>query len=105
MNMWTAWRARVGRSGVARWCAHEALPHTSPGGEPPETPAPFPSEYIVPDSEESVKGSQAAPTRAPLTDSSESGTRFSDEGKGALVQATTAPRAQDRLHQTNLFSV
>src|SRR5712691_11409049 len=34
------------------------------------------------DSEESVKGSQAAPTRAPLTDSSESGTRFSDEGKG-----------------------
>src|SRR5882672_8807659 len=39
------------------------------------------------DSEESVKGSQAAPTRAPLTDSSESGTRFSDGGKGALVQA------------------
>src|SRR5882672_4836137 len=45
------------------------------------------------DSEESVKGSQAAPTRAPLTDSSESGTRFSDEGKGALVQADRLCRA------------
>ena len=36
------------------------------------------------DSEESVKGSQAAPTRAPLTDSSESGT-IHPEGKGAGV--------------------
>jgi hypothetical protein len=24
--------------------AHEALPHTPPGGQPPETPAPFPGD-------------------------------------------------------------
>src|SRR5207237_2519214 len=28
---------------TARRGAHEALPHTPPGGKPPETPAPFPS--------------------------------------------------------------
>ena len=28
---------------TARHGAHEALPHTPPGGKPPETPAPFPS--------------------------------------------------------------
>jgi hypothetical protein len=28
--------------GRAPWCAHEALPHTRPGGKPPETLAPFP---------------------------------------------------------------
>ena len=34
------WSRRVtGRAGRA----HEALPHTPPGGKPPETPAPFPS--------------------------------------------------------------
>jgi hypothetical protein len=40
--------------------AHEALPHTPPGGAPPETPAPFPSGIHVPERKESVKGSQAA---------------------------------------------
>jgi hypothetical protein len=34
-------RAELGaESGALR--AHEALPHTPPGGKPPETPAPFP---------------------------------------------------------------
>jgi len=38
------------QSGETEWRAgarHEALPHTSPGGKPPETPAPFPWKLIV----------------------------------------------------------
>jgi hypothetical protein len=31
------------RREAARLGAHEALPHTPPGGKPPETLAPFPS--------------------------------------------------------------
>jgi hypothetical protein len=34
-------RGGTGRAGSA----HEALPHTPPGGKPPETPAPFPSGF------------------------------------------------------------
>src|SRR5271157_355452 len=33
--------------GAARDRAHEALPHTPPGGEPPETPGPFPCTSII----------------------------------------------------------
>src|SRR5271157_2572267 len=33
--------------GAARYRAHEALPHTPPGGEPPETPGPFPCTSII----------------------------------------------------------
>jgi hypothetical protein len=40
--------------------AHEALPHTPPGGAPPETPGPLSLRFDVPDREGSVKGSQAA---------------------------------------------
>src|SRR5712672_829353 len=36
--------SKVGGDSALR--AHEALPHTRPGGKPPETPAPFPSELI-----------------------------------------------------------
>src|SRR5258706_6245540 len=40
--------------------AHEALPHTPPGGKPPETPGPLSLRIHVPERRESVKGSQAA---------------------------------------------
>ena len=46
--------------------AHQALPHTPPGGEPPETPAPFPSGICVSERKQSVKGSQAAQKRRAL---------------------------------------
>ena len=36
-------KERGGRAGDSALGAHEALPHTPPGGQPPETPAPFPS--------------------------------------------------------------
>src|SRR5438270_10158517 len=35
----------MGKGGRAE-ARHEALPHTSPGGKPPETPGPFPSALI-----------------------------------------------------------
>ena len=73
---------------TARLGAHEALPHTPPGGKPPETPGPLSLRSDCPDREGSVKGSQAAPkTGAPLTDPSRPGTRSLDEGKGALGRA------------------
>ena len=40
--------------------AHEALPQTSPGGKPPETPGPLSLLPHYSDPSESVKGSQAA---------------------------------------------
>jgi hypothetical protein len=40
--------------------AHEALPHTSPGGKPPETPGPLSLLFQYSEGRESVKGSQAA---------------------------------------------
>ena len=52
--------------GAARDRAHEALPHTPPGGEPPETPAPFPSGIRVSERKRTVKGSQAAQNRRAL---------------------------------------
>ena len=83
----TTWnRERTGET--ARLGAHEALPHTPPGGRPPETPGPLSLRSDCRDREGSVKGSQAAPkTGAPLTDPSRPGTRSLDEGKGARGQA------------------
>ena len=40
--------------------AHEALPHTPPGGKPPETPGPLSLGVQLSERKESVKGSQAA---------------------------------------------
>jgi len=40
--------------------AHEALPHTPPGGKPPETPGPLSLGIQITERRESVKGSQAA---------------------------------------------
>src|SRR5437660_9200406 len=72
-------------------------------GASPLRPGPLSLWMYCMDSEESVKGSQAAPTRAPLTDSSESGTRFSDEGKGALVQADDGAACQGRAWPGEFF--
>src|SRR5229473_5296572 len=105
MEAWRQWRrsqpaednprqVRRGRESIdsggrdSALCAHEALPHTPPGGKPPETPGPLSLRPDCRDREGSVKGSQAAPkTGAPLTDPSRSGTGSIDEGKGALGQA------------------
>ena len=46
--------------------AHEALPHTPPGGKPPETPGPLSLGIQGPERRESVKGSQAAQQRRAL---------------------------------------
>ena len=46
--------------------AHEALPHTPPGGKPPETPGPLSLGIHVAERRESVKGSQAAQKRRAL---------------------------------------
>jgi hypothetical protein len=53
------------RSG-ARERAHEAPPHTPPGGKPPETPGPLSLGIHVPERRQSVKGSQAAQNRRAL---------------------------------------
>jgi hypothetical protein len=47
--------------------ALEALPQTSPGGKPPETPGPLSLDPDGRGGKRIVKGSQAAPKRAPLT--------------------------------------
>ena len=59
-------KERGGRAGDSALGAHEALPHTPPGGKPPETPAPFPSGIRVSERKQSVKGSQAAQNRRAL---------------------------------------
>jgi len=46
--------------------AHEAPPHTPPGGKPPETPGPLSLGIHVPERWQSVKGSQAAQKRRAL---------------------------------------
>jgi hypothetical protein len=62
--------------------AHEALPHTSPGGKPPETPAPFPSESIFQIGRNQSRVRKPRQKRAPLTDSfrSENSTRVRERG-------------------------
>ena len=48
--------------------AHEALPHTPPGGKPPETLAPFPWKIDDTQARKSVKGSLRRQKAPPLTD-------------------------------------
>jgi len=82
MEAWRQWRDEVdeqkqiqgehvrekrwiwGCGGALR--AHEALPHTPPGGKPPETPSPLSLRFEVPEQRESVKDSQAAQNRRVL---------------------------------------
>src|SRR5262245_14051822 len=64
--------------------AHEALPHTPPGGKPPETLAPFPWKLNDTQARESVKGSLRRQKAPPLTDSLACETHIHwEEGKGA----------------------
>jgi hypothetical protein len=76
-----------GRGGAARIRAHEALPHTPPGGEPPETPGPL--SLLLDDTErrESVKGSQAAQKARALDRFSPFEKPSGHEGKGACERA------------------
>jgi hypothetical protein len=74
---------RVADGGERAGGAHEALPHTPPGGKPPETPAPFPWKLDYTEVGESVKGSLRRQKAPPLTDSPTSQTLYWDEGKGA----------------------
>jgi hypothetical protein len=76
---------RVADGGERAGGAHEALPHTPPGGKPPETPAPFPWKLDYTEVGESVKGSLRRQKAPPLTDSPTSQTLYWDEGKGPLV--------------------
>jgi hypothetical protein len=50
--------------------AHEALPHTPPGGKPPETRAPFPSESSIQNGGNRSRVRKPRNNSAPLTDSS-----------------------------------
>jgi hypothetical protein len=77
---------------AARLGAHEALPHTPPGSKPPETPAPFPSDWIVRAARDLSRVRQPRQLRAPLTDPSRSRKTSSYEGKGACVQVTALSR-------------
>ena len=63
--------------------AHEALPHTSPGGKPPETPGPLSLGLDSTEGRESVKGSQAAHNTRALDSFPPFPTRSRHEGKGA----------------------
>ena len=64
--------------------AHEALPHTSPGGKPPETPGPLSLGLDCTEGRKSVKGSLRRHT-PPLTDFLPSEETHSGyEGKGAM---------------------
>jgi hypothetical protein len=69
--------------GGARGRAHEALPHTSPGGKPPETPSPLSLSLNSRERIDGVKGPQAAHTTRAL-DAVDPFRRFTiDQGKGA----------------------
>jgi hypothetical protein len=62
-----------------------ALPRTSPGGKPPETPAPFPWNLDYTERRRFVKGSQAGGDAA--LDKSPPLQRVSyEEGKGASIR-------------------
>src|ERR1017187_6069502 len=76
------WSRRVtGRAGRA----HEALPHTPPGGKPPETPAPFPSESSFQNGGNLSRVRKPRNYSAPLTDSlrSEETTEMRERGASA----------------------
>jgi hypothetical protein len=62
--------------------AHEALPHTPPGGKPPETRAPFPSESSIQNGGNRSRVRKPRNNSAPLTDSlrSEKTTEMRERG-------------------------
>ena len=62
--------------------AHEALPQTPPGGKPPETRAPFPSESSIQNGGNRSRVRKPRNNSAPLTDSlrSEKTTEMRERG-------------------------
>jgi hypothetical protein len=70
---------------TARRGAHEALPHTPPGGKPPETPAPFPSGSMFQNGGSLSRVRKPRKNGAPLTASlrSESQTEMRERGPKA----------------------
>src|ERR1700676_3594529 len=77
---WGGKESMAGEDGALR--AHEALPHTPPGGKPPETPAPFPSESSIQNGENLSRVRKPRNHSAPLTDSlrSEKTTEMRERG-------------------------
>ena len=75
-------RAWPGKSALR---AHEALPHTPPGGKPPETPAPFPSESSFQNGGNLSRVRKPRNNSAPLTDShrSDEATEMRERGPSA----------------------
>jgi len=71
---------------TARRGAHEALPHTPPGGNPPETPAPFPSGSMFQNGGSLSRVRKPRKNGAPLTASLPFRKANWDEGKGAPRQ-------------------
>jgi hypothetical protein len=67
-----------------RLARNEALPHAPPGGKPPETPSSLSLSFHSGGEKKLVKGSQAAPSSAPLTNFFSPETLTWDEGKGAF---------------------
>jgi hypothetical protein len=68
---------------TARRGAHEALPHTPPGGKPPETPAPFPSGSMFQNGGSLSRVRKPRKNGAPLTGLPPFRKPNWDEGKGA----------------------
>ena len=77
----------------ARIRAHEALPHTPPGGKPPETPAPFPSESSFQNGGNLSRVRKPRNYSAPLTDSLRSEETTEMREKGAFGKTGAHTRA------------
>ena len=71
--------------------AHEALPHTPPGGKPPETLAPVPSESMFQNGGNLSRGRKPRTNRAPLTDSLRSEDLTGMRERGPLARGSIQP--------------
>ena len=72
-------------------CAHEALPHTPPGGKPPETLAPFPWSYGFYARERICQGFATPAQNAALDRIAHLAKKATwDEGKGASGHAAAS---------------
>ena len=87
---------RLGRGALR---AHEALPHTPPGGKPPETPAPFPWESSMQNGGNLSRVRKPRNHSAPLTDShrSEETTEMRERGPSANGQHPVSARGDGAL--------
>ena len=76
---------------TARRGAHEALPHPPPGGKPPETLAPFPSESMFQNGGNLSRVRKPRTNRAPLTDSLRSEDFTGMRERGPLARGSIPP--------------